>query len=143
MMHLPCANFSFISSIYHTADRATSFAINCGGKQVEYSDLMPIMFSEDSTDLGGSGFHVNATSHWVVSHVGSDPFNESTGIVNTSDIFETNMQELYQTARTSTSSLWYYVVGLANGNYTVQLFFAEIVITHGPGKRLFDIDIQV
>lgn len=129
-------------NINNLTNRATSFAINCGGKQVEYSDLMPIMFSEDSTDLGGSGFHVNATSHWVVSHVGSDPFNESTGIVNTSDIFETNMQELYQTARISTSSLWYYVVGLANGNYTVQLFFAEIVITHGPGKRLFDIDIQ-
>lgn len=122
---------------------ATSFAINCGGKQVEYSDLRPTVFSEDLTDLGGSGFHINATSHWVVSHVGSDPFNESTGIVNTSYIFETNMQELYQTARTSTSSLRYYVVGLGNGNYTVELFFAEIVIVNGPGRRLFDIDIQV
>jgi hypothetical protein len=125
------------------AGRATSFAINCGGKQMDYSDPMPTMFSEDSTDLGGAGFHINTTSHWVVSHVGSDPFNKSSGIVNTTNILETNMAELYKTARTSTSSLRYYVVGLANGKYTVQLFFAEIVITDGSGRRLFDIDIQV
>lgn len=121
---------------------ATSFAINCGGKQMDYSDPMPTMFSEDSADLGGAGFHINTTSHWVVSHVGSDPFNKTSGIVNTSNILETNMPELYKTARTSTSSLRYYVVGLANGKYTVQLFFAEIVITDGPGRRLFDIDMQ-
>ncbi|WVZ82354.1 hypothetical protein U9M48_029622 [Paspalum notatum var. saurae] len=124
-------------------DPATSFAINCGGKQMDYPDLMPTVFSEDTTDLGGAGFHINTTSHWVVSHVGSDPFNNSTGIVNISDnILETNMPELYKTARASTNSLRYYVVGLANGKYTIQLFFAEIVITKGLGRRLFDIDIQ-
>ncbi|KAK3128482.1 hypothetical protein QOZ80_6BG0462270 [Eleusine coracana subsp. coracana] len=32
--------------------------------------------------------------------------------------------------------------GLANRKYTVQLFFAEIVIVDGPGRRLFNIDIQ-
>ncbi|OEL33972.1 putative LRR receptor-like serine/threonine-protein kinase [Dichanthelium oligosanthes] len=121
---------------------ATSFAINCGGRQIDYSDPMPTVFSEDSTDLGGAGFHINTTSHWVVSHAGSDPFNKSTGIVNGSNISGTNMPELFKTARTSTSSLRYYVLGLANGNYTVKLFFAEIVITDGPGQRLFDIDIQ-
>ncbi|KAF8733080.1 hypothetical protein HU200_015444 [Digitaria exilis] len=125
------------------ADRATSFAINCGGKQI-YSDPNPIptLFSEDSTDLGGAGFHVNTTSHWVVSYVGSDPSNKSSGIVYTNNTLETGMQELYRTARTSTGSLSYYVVGLANGEYTVQLFFAEIVIVDGPGRRVFDIDIQ-
>ena len=102
---------------------------------------MPTVFSEDSTDLGGAGFHVNTTSHWVVSHVGSDPFSKSPGIVH--DILETDMLELYKTARTSTGALRYYVVGLANGKYTVQLFFAEIVIVDGPGRRVFDIDIQV
>ncbi|KAK3131682.1 hypothetical protein QOZ80_6AG0509920 [Eleusine coracana subsp. coracana] len=121
---------------------ATSLAINCGGKQIKTSDSSPTVFSEDSTDLGGAGFHVNNASHWVVSHVGVDPFSQSLGIVNTSqDILETNIPQLYQTARTSTGALWYYVVGLANRKYTVQLFFAEIVID-GPGRRLFDIDIQ-
>ncbi|KAG2604449.1 hypothetical protein PVAP13_4NG063813 [Panicum virgatum] len=121
-------------------NHATSFAINCGGKQTSYSDRMPTVFSEDSTDLGGAGFHVNTTSHWVVSHVGSDPFSKSPGIVH--DILETDMLELYKTARTSTGALRYYVVGLANGKYTIQLFFAEIVIVDGPGRRVFDIDIQ-
>ncbi|KAF8698108.1 hypothetical protein HU200_035623 [Digitaria exilis] len=120
------------------ADHATSFAINCGGKQFNnYSEPMPTVFSEDSTDLGGAGFHVNTTSQWVVSHVGSAP-----GIVYTNDTLETDMPDLYKTARTSTGSLRYYVVGLANGEYTVQLFFAEIVIVDGPGRRVFDIDIQ-
>ncbi|KAJ1258201.1 hypothetical protein BS78_10G056900 [Paspalum vaginatum] len=120
----------------------TSFAINCGGKQIDYPDLMQTVFSEDSTDLGGAGFHISTTSNWVVSRVDSDPFNKSS-IVNISDnILATNMQELYKTARTSTSSLRYYMVGLANGKYVVQLFFAEIVITEGLGRRLFDIDIQ-
>uniref|UniRef100_A0A0A9CXK9 non-specific serine/threonine protein kinase n=1 Tax=Arundo donax TaxID=35708 RepID=A0A0A9CXK9_ARUDO len=109
---------------------------------MKYSDPLPTVFSEDSTDLGGAGFHINNASHWVVSHVGSDPFGKSPGIVNTSqDIWGTNMSVLYQTARTSTSVLWYYLMGLANGKYTVQLFFAEIVVD-GPGRRLFDIDIQ-
>ncbi|KAG0513009.1 hypothetical protein BDA96_10G063900 [Sorghum bicolor] len=120
----------------------TIFAINCGGKQIDYSDQMPTVFSEDLTDLGGAGFYVNTTSHWVTSHVGSDPFNKSAGIVNIDNILDSDMPELYKTARTSTSSLRYYVVGLANGKYTVKLFFAEIVITDGPGRRLFDIDIQ-
>ncbi|CAL5051281.1 unnamed protein product [Urochloa decumbens] len=121
-------------------NHATTFAINCGGKQTNYSDPMPTVFYGDSTDLGGAGFYVNTTSHWVVSHVGSDPFSKSPGIV--SDIVETDMPELYKTARTSTGALRYYVVGLANGKYTVQLFFAEIVIVDGPGRRVFDIDIQ-
>jgi hypothetical protein len=125
------------------ADSATSLAINCGGKQMKTSDPAPTVFSEDSTDLGGAGFHVNNASHWVVSHVGSDPFSGSLGNVNTSqDILETNILQLYQTARTSTSALWYYILGLANGKYTVQLLFAEIVIER-PGRRLFNIDIQV
>lgn len=38
------------------------------------------------------------------------------------------------------------MVGLANGKYIVQLFFAEIVIEsqliYEPGRRLFNIDIQ-
>ncbi|TVU12394.1 hypothetical protein EJB05_46035, partial [Eragrostis curvula] len=153
-------NFVFISGIWHIlcnflvfthhllmhADSTTSLAINCGGKQMKTSDPSPTVFFEDSTDLGGAGFHVNNASHWVVSHVGSDPFSYSPGppgIVNTrQDISGTNIPQLYQTARTSTNALWYYVIGLANRKYTVQLFFAEIVIVDGPGRRLFNIDLQ-
>ncbi|KAL6606709.1 hypothetical protein ACP70R_042362 [Stipagrostis hirtigluma subsp. patula] len=128
-----------------TIDRypVSSFAVNCGGEQKHYSDPLPTVFSEDSSDLGAAGIHVNTVGQWVVSHVGSDPFSESPGIVNTSqDILGTNMTQLYKTARTSTSALSYYMLGLADGKYTVQLFFAEIVIVDEPGRRLFNIDIQ-
>ncbi|KAL5200667.1 hypothetical protein ABZP36_021870 [Zizania latifolia] len=116
-------------------------SINCGGK--EYIDPLQTVFSDDSTDLGAAGFRVYNNSKWVVSHVGADPFGNSTSIVNTNKpIYGTNMSDIYRTARTSTGSLWYYVVGLTSGKYTVQLFFAEIVIESESGRRLFDIDIQ-
>ncbi|VAI83048.1 unnamed protein product [Triticum turgidum subsp. durum] len=138
---LNCLHMKECNRKYY-ANAITSFAVNCGGKQTIYSDPLPIRFDDDTTDLGAAGFHVNTSMQWVVSHVGSDPFRESPRFVNTSQvILGTDMPELYQTARTSRSALWYYIVGLSNGKYTVQLFFAEIVIEK-PGKRLFNIDIQ-
>uniref|UniRef100_M8BQ20 non-specific serine/threonine protein kinase n=1 Tax=Aegilops tauschii TaxID=37682 RepID=M8BQ20_AEGTA len=138
---LNCLHMKECNRKYYT-NAITSFAVNCGGKQTIYSDPLPITFDDDTTDLGAAGFHVNTSMQWVVSHVGSDPFRESPRFVNTSQvILGTDMPELYQTARTSRSALWYYIVGLSTGKYTVQLFFAEIVIEK-PGKRLFNIDIQ-
>ena len=56
--------------------------------------------------------------------------------------------ELYQTARLSASSLRYYGLGLQNGNYTVDLQFAESAFPDNNtwkslGKRVFDVYIQV
>lgn len=56
--------------------------------------------------------------------------------------------ELYGTARCSSSSLRYHALCLQNGQYNVQLHFAEIVITNGTtfaslGRRVFDVYIQV
>ncbi|XP_051204631.1 uncharacterized protein [Lolium perenne] len=126
----------------------TSCAVNCGGKQTTYPDSLPNIFYDDTSDLGAAGFHINTDGQWVVSHVGSDPLsNSSHGIVSTSQgILGTDTPELYQTARTSQSDLWYYVVGLSTGKYTVQLFFAEIIIegdfNNRTGRRSFNIDIQ-
>uniref|UniRef100_A0ACD5XXF8 Uncharacterized protein n=1 Tax=Avena sativa TaxID=4498 RepID=A0ACD5XXF8_AVESA len=125
----------------------TSFSVNCGGKQMTYPDSSSNMFYDDTSELGAVGFHVNTDRQWVVSQVGSDPLSDSPGIVNTTQVIPgIDMPELYQTARTSRSDLWYYVVGLSKGRYTVQLFFAEIVIqrelNNGPGRRSFNIDIQ-
>ncbi|XP_040381467.1 probable LRR receptor-like serine/threonine-protein kinase At1g56140 [Oryza brachyantha] len=118
------------------------FAVNCGGKEFTFSDQQTV-FNDDSTDLGAARFHVNTINSWVVSHVGADPFSNSTGIVSTNkNIPGTDMADLYKTARTSTGSLWYYVVGLASGTYKIELFFAEIVIESESGRRLFNIDIQ-
>ncbi|KAG2582296.1 hypothetical protein PVAP13_6KG099335 [Panicum virgatum] len=55
--------------------------------------------------------------------------------------------ELFQTARMSPSSLRYYGIGLENGNYTVELQFAEFAYPESPtwqsiGRRVFDIYVQ-
>ncbi|MED6106736.1 hypothetical protein PIB30_007059 [Stylosanthes scabra] len=55
--------------------------------------------------------------------------------------------DLYTNARGSPISLTYYGFCLANGNYTVNLHFAEIVFTNGTtykslGRRVFDVYIQ-
>ncbi|RYR50523.1 hypothetical protein Ahy_A07g037153 isoform B [Arachis hypogaea] len=55
--------------------------------------------------------------------------------------------ELYRDARVSPVSLTYYAFCLGNGNYTVNLHFAEIMFTDDKtysslGRRVFDIYIQ-
>ena len=59
-----------------------------------------------------------------------------------------NDTELYKEARLSATSLTYYGRCLAKGNYTVTLYFSEIVLTDDNAytstrRRLFDIYIQV
>jgi len=56
--------------------------------------------------------------------------------------------ELYMIARGSPISLTYFGFCLANGNYTVNLYFAEIMFTDDQtygslGRRVFDIYLQV
>ena len=56
--------------------------------------------------------------------------------------------ELYMDARVSPISLTYYGFCLANGSYTVNLHFAEIMFTDDQtyaslGRRLFDIYLQL
>ncbi|KAM0918718.1 hypothetical protein ACQ4PT_008691 [Festuca glaucescens] len=142
-LHMKGCNRTFYNNLI------TSCAVNCGGKQTTYPDSLSNTFYDDTSDLGAAGFHVNSDRQWVVSNVGSDPLTlgNSPGIVNAGQVnLGTDLPELYRTARTSRSDLWYYVVGLSNGKYTVQLFFAEIVIeselNRGPGRRSFNIDIQ-
>ncbi|KAG2689257.1 hypothetical protein I3760_09G132100 [Carya illinoinensis] len=58
-----------------------------------------------------------------------------------------NISELYATARVSPMSLTYFHYCLENGNYTLNLHFAEIVFTNEKthnslGKRVFDIYVQ-
>ncbi|KMZ68965.1 putative Kinase [Zostera marina] len=59
----------------------------------------------------------------------------------------TRQSKLFQSARSSPSSLRYYGIGLENGNYTVTLKFAKIQFTNDLtwksfGRRVFDIYIQ-
>ncbi|XP_020089700.1 probable LRR receptor-like serine/threonine-protein kinase At1g56140 isoform X1 [Ananas comosus] len=127
---------------------SSSFSVKCGGKKIFASGTE---FYEDSDVLGAADFRLNTTHQWVVSNVGSHPSNPNSShyiVTTNAEILGTSEPELYKTARVSPSSLRYYAVGLVNGKYTVNLHFAEIVISDnssswkGLGKRLFDIYIQ-
>jgi len=59
-----------------------------------------------------------------------------------------NQSDLYKSARIAPVSLTYFHACLENGNYTINLDFAEIRFTNDEnynrlGRRLFDIYIQV
>ncbi|KAG7576685.1 Malectin domain [Arabidopsis thaliana x Arabidopsis arenosa] len=55
---------------------------------------------------------------------------------------------LYKTSRISPLVLTYYRLCLGNGNYTVSLYFSDIIITddslfYSFGKRVFDIYVHI
>ncbi|KAI3510072.1 hypothetical protein L1887_25599 [Cichorium endivia] len=124
--------------------RYSNFGINCGGPQITSSD--GIVHEQDNQLAGPATYNVTPERRWGLSNVGqrdNPAYTASTQrqFTNTLD------SELFQTARMSAGSLRYYGLGLENGNYTVNLRFAELVIQDGPtwrsrGRRVFDIYIQ-
>jgi hypothetical protein len=77
-----------------------------------------------------------------------DNGDDDTYIVSNSSRLSMTNPELYMNARLSPISLTYYAFCLRNGNYKVNLHFAEIMFTDDKtyrslGRRIFDIYIQV
>ncbi|GJU97927.1 probable LRR receptor-like serine/threonine-protein kinase [Tanacetum coccineum] len=126
--------------------RYSSFGINCGGPQITSSSSSQLVYEQDNEALGPATYYLNPERRWGVSNVGlrdNPAYTASTQrqFTNTLD------SELFQTARISAGSLRYYGMGLENGNYTVNLRFAELTIrddlTWGShGRRVFDIYLQ-
>ncbi|XP_042030301.1 probable leucine-rich repeat receptor-like serine/threonine-protein kinase At3g14840 isoform X2 [Salvia splendens] len=124
-----------------------SLRINCGGRQE--ADDKGFSYDDDANLGGASNFFLSRTN-WGFSSTGhflDDGINmDSYTIQNTSIIFGKN-QKLYTDARLSPLSLTYYGFCLLNGNYTVNLHFAEIMFTDDRkysslGRRIFDVYIQ-
>lgn len=121
------------------------FGINCGGRK--FTSSSEIVYEQDTEPLGQATYYLSSDRRWAVSNVGQH--SNPSSIVNTSFQFtNTPDSELFRTARISSGSLRYYGLRLENGNYTVNLQFAEILIGDGPtwsspGKRVFDIYLQV
>ncbi|KEH38577.1 LRR receptor-like kinase [Medicago truncatula] len=124
-----------------------SLFINCGGKQAIVNKKS---YDDDSDSSGAAKFHVSPTGNWAFSTTGifidGDQLGEtySPPNLNTLTMADT---ELYMDARVSPISLTYYGFCLANGSYTVNLHFAEIMFTEDQtygslGRRLFDIYLQ-
>ncbi|KAF1898085.1 hypothetical protein Lal_00032849 [Lupinus albus] len=123
-----------------------SLHINCGGKMVAINGSI---YDDDSDAGGPARFQHSGTKYWGFSSTGDFMDNDSTDyytVSNQSKLSTTNA-ELYMNARLSPISLTYYGFCLGNGNYTVNLHFAEIIFTddqtyNSLGRRLFDIYIQ-
>ncbi|XP_019193820.1 PREDICTED: probable leucine-rich repeat receptor-like serine/threonine-protein kinase At3g14840 [Ipomoea nil] len=120
--------------------------INCGGQEVK-SDNGTTYEADPSTAT--SGF-VSSQSNWALSSTGHlfDNSNYSSKYQwSTNSRISSTSSQLYTDARNSPLSLTYYGFCLENGNYTVNLHFAEIVFTDirsysSLGRRIFDIYIQ-
>ena len=107
--------------------------------------------AENTASFGAAAwYHVTNTEKWAVSNVGL--FSDRTSYTerNLAQVNATNTPELYQTSRMSPGSLRYYGLGLDNGLYNVNLFFAETGFDDlssqswkSLGRRVFDIYIQV
>ena len=126
----------------------SQFAIKCGGPQITSSD--GIVYERDNETLGPATYYVTSSQRWAVSNVGypSGATSSQYKFSSSNDVSNTVDFRLFQTCRLSASSLRYYGLGLENGNYTVNLEFAELVIPSVNrwwrlGRRAFDVYIQV
>ncbi|XP_034211900.1 probable leucine-rich repeat receptor-like serine/threonine-protein kinase At3g14840 isoform X4 [Prunus dulcis] len=126
-----------------------SLHINCGGKEVTVFGEKNTTFNSDTDSVGPSSFRQSSTN-WALSSTGyftDDDRPQDTFIQNNESILSMANPKLYMNARLSPISLTYYGFCLGNGNYTVNLHFAETGFTNGKtykslGRRIFDVYIQ-
>ena len=144
MMHLDKDNSSYDLIIY-VADYQ-SFHINCGGPDVTINNTM---YEGDGIAGKGAILKYDRGTKWGFISAG-DFMDDSRIVVNAYIVSaDPNTQaELYSEARGSPLFLTYYGYCLENGNYTVNLHFAEIFFRdeepyYKVGRRIFDIYIQV
>ncbi|KAK9031015.1 hypothetical protein V6N11_032413 [Hibiscus sabdariffa] len=110
-----------------------------------------MMFEADNRPLGGATYDITSTQNWAVNNVGLFADGKIQQYVHNTieQVIGTNDPELYKTSRLSPGSLRYYGLGLENGLYTVNLFFAETGFpdptSHSwksKARRVFDVYIQ-
>ncbi|TKY66378.1 leucine-rich repeat receptor serine/threonine-protein kinase [Spatholobus suberectus] len=139
-------NVSCLSSI-QCPKTSYSLYINCGGKIVTSGGNKT--YDDDLGATGPARFR-NPGTNWALINTGhffdSNRADYYTWTTNTTKLAVDNA-ELYMDARVSPNSLTYYGFCLGNGNYTVNLHFAEIMFTDDKtysslGRHVFDIYIQ-
>lgn len=122
-----------------------SLHINCGGSQV----MIGKKTFEEDVEYGGPAKFVPLKAEWGFSSTG-DFWNLNGGttyIVKNSSILTMTDSALYADARLGATSLTYYGRCLGAGNYSVTLYFAELIFTDNNsfqslGVRMFDVYIQ-
>ncbi|KAF8408686.1 hypothetical protein HHK36_004749 [Tetracentron sinense] len=126
-----------------------NFSIKCGGKDMRSSE--GVMFEAENSTLGPASYYLVNSDKWAVSNVGLFADRSRVAYIDTTfaQIDNTLNSEFFQTSRLSPGSLRYYGLGLQNGFYTVNLYFAETrfddrssLTWQSLGRRVFDIYIQ-
>jgi len=145
---LKCLIFSHFISLW--AD-SNCLHVNSGGKDITINENKTTLSYEGDGQVegGAAKYFVNDQSFWGFSRTGDfmDDFDYQNTRYTVS-LQSSTIPELYQTARISPISLTYFHYCLQNGNYTVNLHFAEIQFTNDHtynslGRRIFDIYVQV
>ncbi|OMO92550.1 hypothetical protein COLO4_17486 [Corchorus olitorius] len=143
----PSNTSSFKSVTISYVSAQYSLHINCGGREETVGGTI----YEDDRDGAGPSKFFQSRTNWAFSSTGhflDDDRPTDTYIwTNTSKLPNMNGSQLYTHARLSPISLTYYGFCLGNGNYTVNLHFAEIMFTNDNtynslGRRIFDIYLQ-
>ncbi|XP_054777749.1 probable LRR receptor-like serine/threonine-protein kinase RFK1 isoform X2 [Prosopis cineraria] len=129
---------------------STCLHVNSGGKDVTMMENKEhLLYIGDGDVLGGTAkFYYDSNNNWGFSSTGD--FMDDNDFLNTRyTVFleSSNVPNIYATARISPISLTYFHYCLENGNYTVNLHFAEIQFSNDKtydslGKRIFDIYVQ-
>lgn len=140
--------FSRFSSVVSYVSAWYSLHINCGGREV---DVAGNATYEADIDIAGASRFYQSTTNWAFSTTGyflDDDLPTDSYIWTNSSKLSMNDSRLYMNARLSPISLTYYGFCMGNGNYTVNLHFAEIMFSNDNtynslGRRIFDIYLQV
>ncbi|KAM0839368.1 hypothetical protein ACQ4PT_060358 [Festuca glaucescens] len=128
--------------------QSSSLAVDCGGSKT-ISGSEGLIYQADNGNLGAASYSIGGAPIWGISSSGRfTTLSNGSSIIYSSHQFDNTLDSgMFQTARTSSSSLRYYGIGLENGNYTVTLEFAEIDSPNPEawkrrGRRVFDIYLQ-
>ncbi|KAJ6296973.1 hypothetical protein OIU78_022655 [Salix suchowensis] len=123
-----------------------SVHINCGGPAATIGKTT----YEADDEKGGAAQYVSTGRDWLKSttgHFRDDDSSSNTYVAQNMSILRMDNSVLYTNARLTPLSLTYYIPCLVNGNYTVKMHFAEIVMRdnrsyYSLGRRVFDVYIQ-
>lgn len=131
---------------------ACSVHVNCGGNDVMVTESngQSVLYKGDADVDGGAAKLYESDKNWGFSSTGDfmdDNIYQNTRYVESLQ-GNTSLPQLYTTARLSPITLTYFSYCLENGEYLVNLHFAEIVFINDTtfrslGRRIFDIYIQV
>ncbi|KAI3710106.1 hypothetical protein L2E82_39880 [Cichorium intybus] len=142
---LPC------SDDFQCRRYACSLHVNCGGNDVTVRESKgrSTRYKGDADVDGGAAKLYDSGNNWGFSSTGD--FMDDNVYQNTKYVVpllvNTSLPPLYTTARLSPLTLTYFSYCLENGEYAVNLHFAEIIFTNDStyrslGRRIFDIYIQ-